>query len=560
MKQRLQAMYEERTRVSSWIEDLQEMPELINPAPISKTKKSERAQAEKEARKQLKEQRENERQQKKAQAEALKAAEKVAKKIMREKKRSRQASSSESSESSFEVPALPSHVALGKRKASDDTHLEYIRTVSSSSTASSSSSSSSTSPSTSYSDLSRMPSLTWSDSGDEQPYKRQRLVFSYHSFLGFADMFFRTSPMTPELPLSSLSGFEPPFNLADLSTLDFTLIAPQTPARGQKRSRDDDDPEVTPQAQSKRPKTHATASVDPNPIDPLAPFDFSFMSSPNRLPTSTSTSTSPTPVNFDSLFGSEPEPVELTPPDPNLPVEFGLFNWNNPSFDMSGAGAGTVADQFDFSGLLEFVNQHPAPVPTSTESVTSFASLPTSAAQPSASASAGQDQHQNQNQYQHLPLPLDISQFDVSAFQNSDFLFDPSQPILDIAQTQPHQPVEMAYPQPQPLDMSSLPQLDMTNLMSLMSAEGLSHMGFSSTNSDTLPSTPVDYESSRASSVAPWFASEAVTPAPISEVVVEVDQKALIKEQKRRELREKKAKLEAEQKRLAELERELEED
>jgi cell fate (sporulation/competence/biofilm development) regulator YlbF (YheA/YmcA/DUF963 family) len=187
MKERIELMYERKTRTSSWIEDLDELDELVKPMPeedrlaAKKREIEEGREARRREKDALKEQREFERQKRKMQAEALRKADQVAKRVQREqeveaKRCRKQRISSFSSlfdvaEAEEEVPERPELVAGGKRKGfHEDGGFEGIRNVSPASSLSSFSFGSDSSDS-------RVPSLSWSNSSDdERPYKRSKYV------------------------------------------------------------------------------------------------------------------------------------------------------------------------------------------------------------------------------------------------------------------------------------------------------------------------------------------------------------------------------------------------
>ena len=207
MKKNIESMYERKTRTSAWIDELEGMTELINPVSQEEqlaTKKRE-TEAEREARKRqrefLKEQRDLERRKQKMQAEALRKAEKVAKQVRREQAQEKRKAErvprtpTERIDEGSSTETLPS--AGGKRKHSLDAGSSYDfsgpRHVS---PAYSLSSAGDSDPSSD----SRVPSLSWSDSSEERPYKRNR-----YGFVASSEARSLTSATLDRHPLSQLT-------------------------------------------------------------------------------------------------------------------------------------------------------------------------------------------------------------------------------------------------------------------------------------------------------------------------------------------------------------------
>ncbi|KAF8581661.1 hypothetical protein K439DRAFT_1662201 [Ramaria rubella] len=525
MKQNVESMYERKTRTSAWIENLEDLDELINPISeedrlaMKKRETDQEREARRRVKEMQKEQRDFERQKQKMQVEALRKADKVAKKIQREQEEERQMEGYVTSFASPYSPniqeesvAEPRLVAGGKRKLdSDDASFHDfsgLRHVSSVSSLSSSF----------ISDVSsegRVPSLTWSDSGDERPYKRSR-----------------SSPTTPESRLSPALEiptsfdysftFEPPaglvedpsaFDMFDFSSVnpsDTVVNIPKTPLRGQKRHHEVEDGEPTPRAKRVKPIVSSDGpELTSTPI--LASPGSLFTPTPSVNGTTPSGRRQSSLIDLNTVLGldhSNPQPVQITPPDASIPLEVGVFDWStcsNPGVDTFG-NMGAMDPQADFSQLFQLFSEQ----------------LPSSSQQYEAP--------------QQADLHLDVSSFNLQA---SDFLSQ--------------HPIPPAFPSPE----QDEPSLDLSGLMSgLMTDEAFNDIGLEFSNS--VPSTPHDL--SRSSTVSPAWTPTPMTPVDPSPTPTELADKALSKERKRRELEEKKAVLERERARLAELERELEDD
>ncbi|KAF8516121.1 hypothetical protein BU17DRAFT_67546 [Hysterangium stoloniferum] len=550
MKESVESMYDRKTRTSAWIEDLDALDELVNPIPeedrlaARKRETEDEREARRREKDMLKEQREFERQKRKMQAEALRKADKVTKRMQREeqeqeKQSKKQRTSSLSSlfdvvEEEEEVPERPNLVAGGKRKDfHEDGGFDGIRNVSPSSSLSSFSFMSDSSDN-------RVPSLSWSDSGDdERPYKRTKYVHLHlqRNSDAYITSTTRSSSNIPETLAPDLDiptsfshdfNFDQPMGLTNTTPynliFDFsmnptqTIVAgPSTPSRGQKRPHDTDESVPTPH--SKRAKPIVLHTSTPSEVIPAVPM-------PSSLFTPThSTDATPTllgrrrssfiPLDIDTVLGlnnSNPEPVQMALPDTSIPLEVGVYDWSSTGmapFEMS-----SVVDAeppADFSQLLQMFQQQQQ----------------CSQVVDSQIPSLGQQEQEQQ-------LQLDLSNYSFSSLwpQQSNT------PAVEMPETH---------------------SVDLSGLMTgLMSAEAFNDMGFE--YQESVPCTPEELSRSPSGSPA-WEASVLATlPLEQTATTAELTEKALMKEKKRKELEEKKAALERERALIAEMERELADD
>ncbi|KAF8516120.1 hypothetical protein BU17DRAFT_92955 [Hysterangium stoloniferum] len=522
MKESVESMYDRKTRTSAWIEDLDGLDELVNPTPeedrlaAKKRETEEERELRRREKDMLKEQREFERQKRKMQAEALRKADKVTKRMQREeeeqeKQSKKQRTSSLSSlfdvvEEEEEVPERPKLVAGGKRKdLHEDGGFDGIRNVSPSSSLSSFSFSSDSSDN-------RVPSLSWSDSGDdERPYKRTKSSSNIPEQLASA----------LEIP-SSFNyhfSFDQPMHLTDITTphndvFDFsvnpteTIVAdPSIPFRGQKRTHDTDESIPTPHAKRAKPAVVPT----PSEVIPALPIPSSLFApthSTNMTPTlSGRRRSSYIPLDIETVLGlnnSNPEPVQMALPDASIPLEVGVYDWSSTGmapFEMS-----SVVDaepQGDFSQLLQMFQQQ-----QSFQVVDSQTPL------------VQQEQEQQ--------LQLDLSNYSFSSLW---------------PQQSNNPAVEM--PESHSVDLSGL-------MTGFMSADAFNDMGFE--YQESVPCTPEELSRSSSGSPAWGMSVLATSPPEQTAMTAELSEKALSKEKKRKELKEKKAALEHERALIAELE------
>ena len=565
MKKNIESMYERRTRTSAWIGELEGMTELINPVPQEEqlAVKKRETKAEREARKRqrelLKEQRDLERRKAKMQAEALRKAEKVAKQVRREqaqekgKKERVPSTPTEQVDEESSSETLPS--AGGKRKHSLDAGSSYD--FSGPRDVSPAYSLSSTGDSDPSSD-SRVPSLSWSDSSEERPYKRSRYGFVAssegpfthlsHSRSSSSITTYNHTSLSPalEVPTSFEYSFtfEPPTNTHAVfdslfgfpDTSENSVATPQMPPRGEKRQSDTADGEDTPRPKRAKP---IVASGGPELAAAPSPPLFTPTPSVDETPTQAgSRRSSFAPVDLDALLGldqancPEMEKSQQTPnpqpmhdlqqaqnsqqmqdsrPDAPLPfeIDFGSFDWlacPDPTVDSLGtSGEYTAAD---FVQLFQSVTEQ----------------LPPSQSESHEQVAHGAD------------MSLGIPSLDWSASL-------------------------LQHPAPATKTSSQLEESlssDLSGLMSgLMSEQAFTDLGFA--YPETTYPTPPDLSHSSSETPA-WTSSPTTPPSDTVPTPAQLAEKALSKEHKRKALEEKKAALERERARLAEMERELEDE
>lgn len=496
-KENVESMYE-NLRVSPWIEDLEGLDELVNPLSEEERIANKRREAEegREARRLakgiLKEQRGYEKEKQKMQSEALRKTAKIARVVHGEQgngtKGQRLVSRSASSSLNDEEESLELVSTAGsKRKAH---HEDY------STCGSRNSSGSSLSPSSSFSEFSsddRVPSLTWSDSGDEErPYKRFKYVVIISLRIRYLFSHSRSIPPTPQP--SSIFDPNAVYSLT-LNPLDTVL---QTPPRGQKRSSSIIDNDITPRSKRIKSNTATFASwgEPQQSFDLTQPLLFSHPSSSSSATSMQVTQSKSSVIaadfeaildeSFLSLNSFDPPSVEMRFPEADLPIE--VFNWSN--LGAEGLDMGNLDSQW-----LQFLQQP-------------------------------QDALEGVEQ---------AGQSNLSSTFSSVF---PDEGLVS-RETNESQPFENpSDPQNQEF-MDSL-FATFKNPFSLALPKGVPN----------LPSSPLP---------APVLSEYDLSPLePIPNVANLA--KALLKEEKRRELQEKKAALEREQARLIEMERALEED
>ena len=562
MKKNIESMYERRTRTSAWIGELEGMTELINPVSQEEqlAAKKRETKAEREARKRqrelLKEQRDLERRKQKMQAEALRKAEKVAKQVRREQAQEKRTAErvprtpTEQIDEGPSVETLPS--AGGKRKHSLDAGSSYDssgpRHVS---PAYSLSSAGDSDPSSD----SRVPSLSWSDSSEERPYKRSRYgfvassegLFTHlsHSRSSSSITTYNHTSLSPalEVPTSFEYSFtfEPPTNTHAVfdslfgfpDTSENSVATPQMPPRGEKRQYDTAEGEDTPRPKRAKPIVASggpelapapspplftpTPSVDETPMQAeasLAPVDLEELLGLDQTncPEMENSQQTPNSQPMQNLQQAQnPQQVQDPQPDAPLPfeIDFGSFDWSacpDPTVDSLGAsGEYTAAD---FVQLFQSVTEE----------------LP-----PSQSESHEQVVH-------GADMSLGIPSLDWSA----SLLQHPAPATNTASQLEE--------------SLSS----DLSGLMSgLMSEQAFTDLGFAYPEA-TYPTLP---DLSHTSSESPaWTSSPTTPPSDTVLTPAQLAEKALSKEHKRKALEEKKAALERERAKLAEMERELEDE
>ncbi|KIJ27398.1 hypothetical protein M422DRAFT_236136 [Sphaerobolus stellatus SS14] len=423
-----------------------------------------------------------------------------------QQKNQRRLASSSSTSSLFDVqedeeePMDSTPVAGGKRKSPHEDFPFY----SSRQISSSSSSSVSISPCSSFSDLSsegRVPSLSWSESSDERPYKRSRYGLgstTWSSSVLIDIPFFRSSLSSEASTPSPISEFPNSFEYPLILDTSFpmnpndTII--ETSSRGQKRRYDIPDSDLTPRAKRVKP-------ADGGSMEPTESLQLQLPSFP------TSSSTTPTQItrrrssamtiNFESLRGlatAEPAPVQIIAPDPSLPVEFGLFDWDNADMAAGSLNDTGAETQTDFYNLFQLMEQQPmlAFPPVNNQQTTSG---------------------QEDEALLEMSLDLDLT------YQQSQ-MQETSVPDMDQLQVQ--------LPHSSSLDMNGL-------FDSFMTTEALKTMDAPGVNPGLC--TP---QVSRAASETPTWFPETMTPPPeMTPRPVDLIEKA----QKRREIEEKKAAL-----------------
>jgi Homeobox KN domain/Mating-type protein beta 1 len=551
MKKNVESLYERKTRTSAWIDELAGMEELINPIPPAVKKRE--TEAEREARKRQrelqKEQRDLERRKQKMQAEALRKAEKVARQIRREQEQGTRRKGRASNIPTQQVDEQPitetsTRAAGGKRKHLPDVGSSYdfseprhVSPVDSD-----------------VSSDSRVPSLSWSDSGEERPYKRSRYDIPASSEVSFTHLSnprsFTPSTHTSGTPALEVPTsfeysftFEPPtdtqamFNslLGFSNTSESSVASPQVPSRGQKRGSDTEDGEETPRLKRTKPIVASGGpELAPEPSTPL------FTPTPSVDGTSAqaaSRRSSLAPVDFEAFLGlnqTNPPQVEnseqSTQPvqdfqreqslqqlesQPEVPfpfeIDFGSFDWSAyPDSTVDTLGPSEEYTPADFAQLLQSVTEQ----------------LPPSQVEP-----YGQVEHRVDSQ-------PEVSPFD---WLTSDPLLQQPGPATGSASQQEE-------------NIAS----DLSGLMSgLMSEQAFKDLGLAYPEV-TYPTVP---DLSHSSSGTPaWTPTPTTPPSEAVPTPAELAEKALSKERKRKELEEKKAALERERARLAEIERELEEE
>ncbi|KAF8526483.1 hypothetical protein JB92DRAFT_2872136 [Gautieria morchelliformis] len=286
------------------------------------------------------------------------------------------------------------------------------------------------------------------------------------------------------------------------------VATPQPPPRGQKRLVDlEEEDEST--LRAKRAK-HIVASSGPElPPAPSTPL-FTPPPSINGMPTvSAGRRSSFEPVDVDAVWGldqTSPPPMHNSQQDASLPLEIGVFYWfscANYALDQLGS---SVAGDSDYAQLFQLFTEVPpshfgAPKPIE----------------------------------QDLDTQLGLPSFDVPT---SDILVQLPAPATTNSQSRVNKELS----------------LDLSGLMSgFMSEEAYNDLGLTFPESTASTSPGLSRPSSSVSLA--WKSAPETIPTP-----AELAAKLQSKERKRKEIEERKAALEKERARVAELERELEDE